>query len=513
MNEKYPASFLYSYVFITGASVMALEMAASRFLAPYYGTSMIVWANIIGLVLLSMSLGYWFGGRLADRRPNGRLLMTISLAAGAATSFLPLWGKLIFPALSAGILHTPVWVIVYSFFAILIVFAPPVFLLAMVSPFAIRLIADDKADVGKAAGNLYAFSTLGSLVGTFGTSFLTIPFLGARESIFLWSAALIAISAWGLKNSRLKWPALILIFLPLLFYILSRGPVTAAAPGEKILWSKDTLYQYVRVVENEKGEVALVYNEGGGVQSLRRPGDALSKDDYYDDYLMLPFFLDRPKNVLVLGSAGGTIPRLMSKYVKPVFPELQLTGVEIDPEVIKLGPRFFGVQPDDAAVYSQDARVFVNNTEERFDIVIVDTYSQQIYIPFHLSTVEFFQTVRNRLTEQGLVALNVNATSADSKLLTSMARTVNHTFPYTYVVKARGQFNYVLIGSRQPLDAGRLKRIDPSGPLEEIRREWPETMEPLHDAELAGGKLLTDNLAPTEMLTDSMIFGAIGRLE
>jgi len=130
-----------------------------------------------------------------------------------------------------------------------------------------------------------------------------------------------------------------------------------------------------------------------------------------------------------------------------------------------------------------------------------------------LSTVEFFQTVRNRLTEQGLVALNVNATSADSKLLTSMARTVNHTFPYTYVVKARGQFNYVLIGSRQPLDAGRLKRIDPSGPLEEIRREWPETMEPLHDAELAGGKLLTDNLAPTEMLTDSMIFGAIGRLE
>src|SRR5690606_27660427 len=161
------------------------------------------------------------------------------------------------------------------------------------------------------------------------------------------------------------------------------------------------------------------------------------KLDYYNDYLMLPYLVENTENVLVLGSAGGTIPRLMAKYVKPHFPDLKVTGVEIDPEVSKLAPIYFGQQPDDMVVVNQDARVFVNGTAERFEIVIVDTYSEQIYIPFHLSTVEFFREVQEVLTENGLVALNVNATTPDSKLLISMAKTVQQVFPYTYLVKAR----------------------------------------------------------------------------
>lgn len=485
---------------------MALELAASRFLAPYYGTSMIVWANIIGLVLLSMSLGYWIGGKWADRWPDGRLLMAVSLVSGVITSLLPIWGKIIFPTLSAGILNTPVWMIVFSFLAILIVFAPPVFLLAMVSPFAIRLVADQKGDVGKVAGNLYAFSTLGSLVGTFGTAFITIPFLGSRETIYIWSALLIGVSAWGLRHSRWRWTGLLLL-VPLVFYLLSNVTATSAE-GEHIVWSEDTLYQYVRVTQSDDGETALIYNEGGGVQSLRRPNDALSNQDYYNDYLMLPFLVDEPRQALVLGSAGGTIPRLMAKYVRPTFPDLQVTGVEIDPEVSKLAPLFFGQQPDDMKVVNQDARVFVNQTDERYDIVIVDTYSEQIYIPFHLSTVEFFQSVRSILTDQGLIALNVNATTPDSKLLISMSKTVKKVFPYTYLVKARGHYNYVLLGSMNELEAQKLQRIDSTDPLDDIKQEWPEQLEILDDQQLSSGMVLTDNLSPTEMLTDSMIFGA-----
>jgi spermidine synthase len=506
-KAEFGVRFLYLYVFVTGASVMALELAASRFLAPYYGTSMIVWANIIGLVLLSLSIGYWYGGRLADRRPDGALLMKLSVWAGILTCLLPLWGKMIFPALSGGILGTPLLIIVSSFFAILIVFAPPVFLLAMVSPFAIRLVtAGTNGEVGKIAGNLYAFSTMGSLVGTFGTAFITIPFLGARETIFLWSAALMAISAWGLRHTRSRW-WVVAILLPIALYLLTRAPA-ASAEGSEVVWAKDTLYQYVRVIKSADGTTSLVYNEGGGVQSVHRPGDALSPDDYYDDYLLLPYFSDNPRHVLVLGSAGGTIPRLMAKYVKPSLPKLEITGVEIDPAVIDLDQTYFGLEPGDATIVNQDARVFVGNTQQKYDIVIVDAYSQQIYIPFHLATLEFFQDVRSKLTDDGLLAMNVNAVAPDSKLLVAMGKTVHRAFPYSYVVKARGEYNYILIGSQKPLQMEKLVRIEAGSPLEALRREWPAELTPLTEAQVKGGLLLTDNRAPTEMLTDSMIFGA-----
>lgn len=486
---------------------MAMELAASRFLAPYYGTSMIVWANIIGLILLSLSLGYWIGGRWADRRPDGKLLMLISLSAGILTSLLPLWGKLIFPLLSAGILDTSVLIIVCSFFAILIVFAPPVFLLAMVSPFSIRLVTSDDGQIGKVAGNLYAFSTLGSLVGTFGTAFGTIPFLGTRETIFLWSAALIAVSAWGLRSSGLRWLG-ILLLVPLLLYFVPHDKFTQV-DGDPVVWAKDTLYQFVRVTQNDKGETQLVYNEGGGVQSIRRANDALNGGDYYDDYLLLPYLTEHPREVLVLGSAGGTIPRLLAKYVKPQFPELHTTGVEIDPDVIKLDARFFGMQPEDATLINQDARVFISNTEMRYDIVIVDAYSQQIYIPFHLSTKEFFTEIGNHLNETGMLALNVNAVSPDSKLLTSMEKTVKTVYPYSYVIRARGDYNYILLGSFSPIDLRKLQAIDAKSPLVKIRSEWPSELTPLIDKQVEHGQLLTDNRAPTEMLTDSMIFGTL----
>lgn len=485
---------------------MAMEMAASRFLAPYYGTSMIVWANIIGLILLSLSLGYWIGGRWADHRPDGHVLMMISLIAGALISLLPLWGRLIFPALSAGILSTPIWVIVCSFFAILLVFAPPVFLLAMVSPFAVRLVSNEAEQVGKAAGNLYAFSTLGSLMGTFGTAFGTIPYLGARETIFIWSIVLILVSLWGLRFSKLRRLGILLV-LPILIYVLTKGTLPSIE-GQRVLWSKDTLYQYVRVAANPQGNISLIYNEGGGVQSVHRLHDALSKQDYYDDYLLLPYFIDNPRQVLVLGSAGGTIPRLMAKYVKPAFSSLAITGVEIDPDVIGLDQKYFGLQPDDARIVNQDARVFLGASKKFYDVVIVDCYSQQIYIPFHLSTVEFFQTVRSRLSAKGVVALNINATSVNSKLLTSLEKTVHSVFPAAYLVKARGEYNYILIGAKSPLHLSALQNIDTSNPLNTIRQEWPEQWKPLQPEQFKNGMLLTDNRAPTEMMTDSMIFGA-----
>ncbi|WP_067935024.1 fused MFS/spermidine synthase [Alicyclobacillus kakegawensis] len=528
--------YLYVYVVVTGASVMALELAASRFLAPYFGTSMIVWANVIGLILLALSVGYVVGGRVADRWPRVRLLMGLSLAAGLWMATLPLWGQLIFRGLSHGILNTPIATIVISFIAILLVFAPPVFLLAMVSPFTIRLATGARADagpgagaqadqnagwdnalpspgqaldVGRVAGNLYAFSTLGSLVGTFGTAFVTIPFWGVRETIFFWAAVLMAASLWGLVQADMLRIGASLVLVLVMPPVASGALPGPASPYGHVLWSRDTLYQYVQVVRETDGSIALIYNEGGGVQSLRRPGDALKTGDYYDDYLALPYLRKGASRVVVLGSAGGTIPHLLAKYVRPQRPDLRVTGVEIDGDVIPLDFRYFGVKPGDARFVNQDARVFVRQAPARtYDIAIVDAYTNQIYIPYELTTVQFFQELKSRLTPGGLVAMNVNATSPRSRLLLSMERTLQVVYPYVYCIKARGLYNYILLASEDPVSTAGLARIPRGSALASVAADWPRRLVPLSEKDTAGGMVLTDDRAPVEMLTDSMIFGA-----
>lgn len=491
---------------------MALELGASRFVAPYFGTSMIVWANIIGMILLCLSLGYWFGGRLADRFPDGRLLMLLSLCAGMWSSLLPWFGKLLFSSMSSGILNTPIHVILISFFSILIAFAPPVFLLAMASPFAIRIVDAPPEKIGKTAGNLYAFSTIGSLLGTFGTAFLTIPLLGTQQTLWSASVMLLLISAIGLCKTKKGWIAFVILVLPIGLYLGMRGPEKV---DSGVVFAKDTLYQYVQVQRNKSGDTFLIYNEGGGVQSIHRRDDALSPSDYYDDYLMLPYLIhpqteDRSApSVLVLGSAGGTIPHLMNVYDRPAFPKMQVTGVEIDGQVIPLDYRYFGLKQADASILNEDARSFVRSTQNKYDIVVVDAYSQQIYIPFHLSTVEFFQQVQHVLTPVGLVALNVNAISPDSKLLTSMEKTVSSVFPYTYRMKARGEYNYVIVGSIHPITS--IPALSADNPITAIASEWQIGMQRVTNAATMGGLRLTDNRAPVEMLTDSMIFGVATR--
>lgn len=502
--------FYYVYVLCTGAAVMALELAASRFLAPYFGTSMIVWANIIGLILLALSVGYFVGGRIADKHPNRNILMYISLAAGLWTAALPLWGHAIFRNLSAGIMNTPVTTIVLSLVAILLVFAPPVFLLAMVSPFTIRLSTQNSVDAGKVAGNLYAFSTIGSLVGTFGTAFGTIPYLGVVWTLLVWSALLVVVSIFGLtRRRRLGTSALLLLVV---FTIVDTfvSHASSSAYGT-VLWKQDTLYQYVQVVRQSDGGTALIYNEGGGVQSVQRPHDALAAGDYYDDYLLLPFLTANAAKIAVLGSAGGTIPHLLSVYDKPMFPQMRIIGVEIDSAVIPLDYRFFGVQPGDMTAVNEDARVYIRNTQQHFDIVIVDAYRNQIYIPPNMSTVEFFREIKARLTHGGLVALNVNAVQVDSPLLRAFEHTLHQVFPYVYRIKARGDFNYLIMGSQTPLSASRLQVIPDGTPLQSVARNWPAVLTPLTDAQVAGGMVLTDDRAPIEMMTDSMIFGYAGQ--
>ncbi|WP_236006220.1 fused MFS/spermidine synthase [Paradesulfitobacterium ferrireducens] len=490
------SKFLYVYVFLTGATVMSIEMSASRLIAPYFGTSLIVWSNIIGIILLAMSLGYVFGGRIADRYPRPGVLFGISLGAGLILSVIPLAAQGVFQFLTAGILATPVRISLLVFVGTLFVFAPPVFMLAMVSPFALRLSVQSTGQAGETAGRLNAFSTLGSLLGTFIPSLILIPSIGTRATIFWSSFILIGISAVGLK----RWWAAALALIPLALLVLA--PTAVKASG-KVLWEKETPYQYAQVVEQKDGSIALVYNEGGGYQSVYRPDHVLPPQDYYNYYLLLPFLRPAEEpDVWILGSAGGTMLGLFDRWVHPPFPGLRLTGVEIDPDIIPLGTKFFGLKGNEGEVINSDARIFLTSKKEKADLIIVDAYSQQIYIPFHLATQEFYREVKAHLEPEGILALNVNAISPTSELLQSFEQTLNSVFAYTYVLPVPGSYNYVLLASESPLS------------IPEIPADLPMALQPsalhytreLSAVQPSGGMIFTDDKAPVEFLTDQMIW-------
>ncbi len=498
-------AWTHAFVFLAGSSVMATEMCASRFIAPWFGTSMIVWAVIISVIMAALSAGYWLGGRLADRRPSWNILYTIPLVAGIFTSLIPLAGRLVFERLTAGILATPVNIILASFAGIVAVFVPPVLLLAMISPFVIRLLSTGR-NTGRIAGSLYATSTLGSIAGTVIPAFLAIPVAGTRATLLGSSALLILLGAAGLRR---KAPATVLILaLPAAVWLLTAGPVK---PLDGVLHEEESLYQYLQVVEKPNSSICLLVNEGGGIQSITRPDDTLDPNDtYYESYLMLPFMVTDAAHpeVLVVGSAAGTIPRWFARYVRPGLPGLATVAVDIDPRTIELGFDWFGTRRDDAEFHVSDGRLFVEQTREIFDVIIVDTYSNQIYIPFHLTTLEYFTAISGRLAPGGIVAMNINATALESPLLQGIARTLGAVFENVSYIKFPGNFNYMLMASHSEIQAPSAGMIREVSPLLAPTAEFFTSR--LVAFEITSGPLLTDDRAPVEFMTDMMIASESG---
>ncbi len=497
-----PSRTLKAVAFVAGTCVMALEMGSSRLLAPAFGTSILVWANLIGVILFAMAFGYNVGGRLADRHPAIRGLYLSLGGAGVLVGLLPLAGRAALNALAAGITSTPITVIFASFFSVIVLIAPPVFLLSFATPFAIRLGAPDVAHTGRVAGTLGTWSTAGSLVGTFLAALLTIPTFGTRATLFGIAATLILTAVFGLRSAR----ALLLLLLPAACAWLVRGP---AKPAAGLLFEKNTPYQFVQVVRSD-GLTQLIVNEGGGVQSVWRQGSDLT-GMYYDAYMLLPFLQslsDPRRSVLILGSGGGTILRQYHEVLSSRF-DLRLTGVEIDPVVAATGPKYFGLSPALAAdVHIADARPFLAASKQRYDVIIVDAYAQQLYIPFQLTTTQFFHLAAAHLNPGGLLAMNVNAVGERSPLLNAILHTLHSAMPYTYLAHIPGAFNYLLVGSATPLRGSRLASLVVPPLLRPLGRQvaaaWQADAAP-------SGMLLTDNRAPVEFLTDWELYRGIQR--
>ncbi len=491
--------FLRLFVFGTGAAVMAVEFGAERLMEPFFGSSQLVWASLIGLILLALAIGYEAGGRLADRWPHRAALGYVTLGSGIFVGFLPLMAEPLLRAMVGGLLGTPAGVVLASLFGTVLLFMPPVAALGVASPFAIRLAAAGDETSGRRAGSLYAFSTLGSLLGTFLPAFWIIPTFGVRATFWLAAALLIAL---GALMARSRWLA-ILVVLPALLPF-AQSPLLKPMPG--LIGEWETPYQFAEVYRLPSGETALSVNDAAGIQSVYTPARLTGL--YYDAYLTLPFLFPKRTDVstLLIGMAAGTIPTMLRRDVTS-YRKVDLTAVEIDPTLVALGRRYFHLQPAAAQVVNEDGRVYLETSRQRYRLMIVDAYSQEIYIPFYLTTREFFALCQAHLSQGGVLALNVNAVSNHAALLQAIERTALTVFPHVYVARAPGLYNRLLVASDAPLElpaAGDLPNY--LRPVESgLAATW-------HRPRPGPGIVLTDNLAPVETLTDQMILDRLGQI-
>ncbi len=478
---------LYALVFLAGVGTLATEICASRLLAPYYGSSTIVWANIIGLTLASLSLGYWLGGRIADRNPSQHVLGRLVLAAALLVAVIPFVSSPILEVASSGLDEVSAGAVIGSFFGTLLLFAPPIVLLGMVAPFAIRLALVEVASAGQVAGRLYALSTVGSLLGTFMPALVTIPLIGTQRTLLV-SAALLAAAASTMLGRR--W----LVAIAAIAALVLVPPGAVKATDGDVLYEVESPYQFVQVVERN-GARRLYLNEGVAVHSLWRP-DTVLTGGVWDAFLALPVLLDRPvRRVAVLGNAGGTIARAYGEF----WPTARIDGVEIDPAVSEAGRKYLGLSDNPRlTVHDADARPFLRRTDAKYDLIVVDAYHQP-YVPFYLATREFFRLVYRHLAPGGIVALNVATVPDDRSLEENLAGTLAAEFESVQVWPVL-RFNHVVIGFTERNRRG-LMTHDPrieslvtllvdgglSPPVEPLARPW------------------TDDRAPVEWVTDRMI--------
>ncbi|MCU0481831.1 MAG: fused MFS/spermidine synthase, partial [Anaerolineae bacterium] len=414
--------FLYIAVFISGMTTLAIELSASRLLGSVFGTSNLVWANVIGLMLLYLTIGYFIGGRWADRSPYPKTLYRIMLWAAFLSALVPLIARPILQGAARAVSGVEAGLALGSFASVLILFSVPVTLLGCISPFAIRLAVQSPQEAGRVSGQIYAISTLGSLLGTFLPTLILIPELGTALTFLTFAGCLYLIAfigLWsqnGVKTLFWLWMPIIIIILAI---IVLNGVLRPAPANSTILYDDESAYNYIQVVRDGRGYINLYLNEGQGVHSRYHP-DLYEFGGTWDYFLVAPYFnadytTQNMDSLLVIGLAAGTIPRQYQR----VYGDIHMDGVEIDPDIIHVGELFFDMNTEkmpSLTAYAEDGRYMLQKLNRAYDVIAIDAYRPP-YIPWHLTTVEYFQEVKSHLSENGVVAINVGRTSTDRRLV------------------------------------------------------------------------------------------------
>src|SRR6478735_6822987 len=399
-------------VFFGGLTSIGVELSASRLIAPYFGDSTFIWANLIGLTMLYLSIGYALGGRVADRYPEPELLFVLTAVAGFAAGVIPIIAHPILQVSLDAFDSVSIGAFYGSLLGVLLLFAVPITLIGFVSPFAMRLLVRDVASAGHTSGGLSAVSTFGAIAGSFLPVIVLIPLVGTAKTFYILSISLMTLSAIGLVVLRSPRGAVVASslvgMLLIVIGVFGGGQIKPPYKGA-LVYETESQYNYIQVLE-ENGEYMLALNEGQAIHSVYNPSSILTGGPW-DFFTVAPLFSDsfdqaKVQSAAIVGLAGGTAARELSV----AYPGSAIDGIEIDGEIAELGKRYFGLGTvTNLNLVIEDGRYYLNRTQNRYDIVAVDAYHQP-YIPFQLTTTEFFQTVAAHLNPGGAAVINVGRT-------------------------------------------------------------------------------------------------------
>lgn len=506
-------SYLYFTVFCSGMTSLAIEFGASRLLGNTFGTSNLVWASIIGLILIYLTIGYFIGGRWADRSPKFQTMYGILAWGGFTAGLVPFIARPVLRIAADAFDQLQVGILFGSFTAVLILFIVPVTLLGTISPFAIRLAIVDSRQAGRISGKIYAISTLGSFIGTFLPVLLMIPLVGTTLTFLIFSLFLTIVALFGMLTASGWRRTLVWIWMPLVLCILGliwgRGPIKVTG-GE--IYEGESAYNYIQVIELD-GYRYLRLNEGQGIHSVWHATD-LNLGGPWQEFLIAPFFnqppyqLDQVKNMAIIGLAAGTVAR----QATAVFGDIPIDGFEIDPAIIAVGRKYFDMTMPNLQAIAQDGRVGLEHSSNLYTVIAVDAYRPP-YIPPHLTTQEFFKLVKEHLTSDGVMVVNAGRSPADRTLVNEIASTIETVFPSVFIVDVPESYNSMIYATIQPTQFSDLRanleylnaRMDAPKLLLDSIQVALENFQPMPPI----SAIYTDDRSPIEWVTNKMILGYV----
>lgn len=507
MMKKY----YYVNVFFAGMMTIATEFVASRSLQNIYGASNFVWATIIGSIMIYFALGYYYGGKFADRIDGIERLFSVQALASGLLLFIPLISNLFLTraALAFDLLNFPV--MAGAFVGVIVLYSVPVILLAMTMPVMIKFIHEDEPLLGKVTGNVNAVSTLGSVVGAFVPTLWMFGSVGTSKTMRIIALIMLLIAIIGIwlktKRFKLLWHYVVLFGVGIIMLFIDL-PIKNT-PGQ--VFESESAYNYIEVIQNGT-TTYLRLNEGQGFHSQYDNQTNFYKGPW-EVFLLGPMFIEdfskaKVNDILVVGMAAGTT----ISQAANVYPMANLTGIEIDPKIVEVGQTYFDLDPGSARIMIGDGRYELRHVEGLQDLIIVDAYVPP-YIPAHMVTKEFFEECGAILKEDGVITVNVGRTVTDRELINDIASTLSTSFEYTIFADLPYTFNTVIFASNQPLTIENFVDaylgLDKQDEHDRLLIQTGQFVFSDLKTSFEPGTIYTDDISPIEKVTNRMIFDFI----
>ena len=498
-------TYLYLTEFFSGMSLMAVELGASRLMAPYFSSSQIVWTIIIGTIMIAMALGNIFGGRWADKDPNPDKLYRRIIIAACWIALIPVLGKYVILGISGLLIFTVSHnlLVIAAFITCMVIFVFPLFLLGTVTPSLVKYTMDSLDDNGRTVGKLNASNTIGSIIGTFVPTFISIPAVGTSITFLIFSGILLALSiiyfTSPFKDGSAARPGKAIVAGCVIFLIsVLLGHSNSFAFWESNIKVEDeSIYNYIKVTEDEK-TVTLSTNVLFGVQSIYPKTGELT-GMYYDYAMAAPYMAglhEKDKlDVLILGMGTGTYAAQCLKF----YDNMDFEGVEIDSKIADLAYEYFAL-PESVKVTKYDGRAYLNAVDTKYDIIMVDAY-QDISIPFQMASKEFFSMVRDHLKDDGVMVVNMNLRSTkEGNINQYLSDTISSVFSEVYTADVPNNTNRELFASNDP---GMMERFSANVSMEQ-KKNLADLMARVSSdliRYVPGDRIMTDDKAPVELLS------------